>query len=147
MDAALEEALHALLGAVLKGIGHGLERHVAHGGGEEGALLHGGLVLHIELRAEAAAQKEIRANAHRQRHDEHGGENQLDGELHLRVDLQSIADLVDGAEPILPAQLFADALHMEIHGAAVAEEVGLPDALVDGVAEEGDVGVAHKEQQ
>ena len=36
---------------------------------------------------------------------------------------------------------------MQVHGAGVAHVLAAPDALVDGLAEEGDVAVADKEQQ
>ena len=48
---------------------------------------------------------------------------------------------------MLPAQLFAQALDMEIHGAAVSVELRLPDSLINGVPEEGDVPVPGEEQQ
>ena len=51
--------------------------------------------------------------------------------------MQPVADLIDGGDPLLPAQLFPQALDMQVHGAAVAHVVVFPHPLIDGLRADG----------
>src|SRR5699024_8123265 len=63
------------------------------------------------------------------------------------LELKSVSDLVDRLYLVVPVQLLAQALDVQVHRPRIAHIFAAPDALVYRLAEERYVPVLHKKQQ